>query len=196
MTMIKKLAMVGTVAAFAVATPAMADPYTPPSVTGTATVRLYDAITLDKVSDIDFGVVIRDSAYAGGQSIVLSAAGTTDCATVSGLSCTGATSAGEFTLRGDSGSDMSVTVDSVDFDPVTRVLTLRNGTDNLALTLAFGGMSQDLDPFSGDGLNTFSVTGTGAAQTLTVAGSLAVKASANAANGVYQASYQVTADYK
>jgi len=57
MTIIKKLAMAGSVAAFALATPAFAAPYTAPSATGTATVRLYDAITLDKVTDVDFGVV-------------------------------------------------------------------------------------------------------------------------------------------
>ena len=76
MTIIKKLAMAGSVAAFALATPAFAAPYTAPSATGTATVRLYDAITLDKVTDVDFGVVIRDAAYAGGSSITMVRLGT------------------------------------------------------------------------------------------------------------------------
>ena len=195
MTIIKKLAMAGSVAAFALATPAFAAPYTAPSATGTATVRLYDAITLDKVTDVDFGVVIRDAAYAGGSSIAMDATGATDCATVVGLSCTGATSAGEFTLKGDNGSAMTVSVSSADFDPVTSVLTLHNGSDSLALTLSFGGMTQNTDPVSGDGTNDFSVTGTGANQTLSVYGDLEIKASADAANGVYTSSYNLTADY-
>lgn len=195
MTMIKKLALAGSVAAVALATPAFAAPYTPPSADGTATVRLYDAITLTQVSDVDFGVVIRDAAYAGGSTISLDSVGATDCATVVGLTCTGATSEGEFTIKGDNGSDMSVALSSADFDPVTRVLTLHNGTDNLALTLNFSGMNQDVDT-AGDGTNNFSLTGTGADQTIKVYGDLAVKDSASATNGVYQSTYTLTADYK
>jgi len=194
MTIIKKLAMAGSVAAFALATPAFAAPYTAPSATGTATVRLYDAITLDKVTDVDFGVVIRDAAYAGGSSITMDATGVTDCASVVGLSCTGATSPGEFTLKGDNGSAMTVTVSSTDYDPVTNVLTLHNGSDSLALTLSFAGMNQVLDG-SGNGTTAFDVTGTGANQTLSVYGSLQIKDSASAANGVYTTSYDLTADY-
>jgi hypothetical protein len=192
MTMIKTLATAASVAALALAAPAVAAPYTPPSQTGTATVRLYDAITLDKVDDI----VIREATYAGGSSIALAADDTTDCASVAGLSCTGSPTAGEFTIRGDNGSDMSVTLGSVDFDPVTKVLTLRNGTDTLDLTLDWSGMTQDSDPLTSDGLNTFSLTGTGSAQTIMLYGDLEVKAAADAANGVYANTFTLTADYK
>ena len=90
MTMIKKLAIAGVAAAIGfAATPAMADVYVAPSVNGTATVRLFDAITFTKVTDVDFGVVIRDAAYAGGQSVSMDAAGATNCAAVAGVSCTG-----------------------------------------------------------------------------------------------------------
>lgn len=195
MTMIKKLALAGTVAALGVATPAMADVYVAPSVNGTATVRLYDAITFDKVSDIDFGVVIRNSAYAGGQSISMDSTGATDCASVVGMSCTGSPTAATFTIKGDSGSDMSVSLSSADFDPVTKLLYLRNGADNLELSLAWSGMSQDLDG-AGDGTNNFSLTGTGADQTISLYGDLAIKASADAANGVYSSTFSLTADYK
>ena len=116
MTIIKKLAIAGSVAGLALAsTPALAAAYVAPSVNGTATVRLYDAITLDKVSDIDFGVVIRDSTYAGGTSVSMNAAGATNCASVSGVSCTGSPTAGTFTIKGDSGSDMSVSLSSADW---------------------------------------------------------------------------------
>lgn len=196
MTMIKTLATAASVAALALAAPAVAAPYTPPSQTGTATVRLYDAITLDKVDDIDFGVVIREATYAGGSSIALAADDSTDCASVAGLSCTGSPTAGEFTIRGDNGSDMSVTLGSADFDPVTKVLTLRNGTDSLNLTLDWSGMTQDSDPLTSDGLNTFSLTGTGSAQTISLYGDLEVKAAADAANGVYANTFTLTADYK
>lgn len=195
MNMIKKFAMAGSVAAVALATPAFAEPYVAPSQTGSATVRLYTAIDFQKVSDIDFGVVIRETGYAGGSSVSLASDSSVACTAV-GLSCTGATSAGEFTITGDNGSDMSVTLASADFDPVTKVLTLRNGTDSLDLTLAWSGMSQDSDPDTGDSVNTFSLTGTGAEQTISLYGDLEVKAAADAANGVYSNTFTLTADYK
>lgn len=196
MTIIKKLAIAGSVAGLALAsTPALAAAYVAPSVNGTATVRLYDAITLDKVSDIDFGVVIRDSTYAGGTSVSMNAAGATNCASVSGVSCTGSPTAGTFTIKGDSGSDMSVSLSSADFNPVSGLMYLRNGTDNLELTLAWSGMSQDLTS-GGAGTNNFSLTGSGANQTISLFGDLAIKDSAGAPNGVYSSVFSLTADYK
>lgn len=196
MTMIKKLALAGSVAAIALAsTPAMAAAYVAPSVNGTATVRLYDAITFDKVSDVDFGVVIRDSTYAGGTSISMGSTGATNCASVLGVSCTGSPTAGAFTIKGSSGSDMSVSLGSSDFDPATGLMYLRNGANNLELTLAWAGMTQDLDS-GGLGTPNFSLTGTGSNQTINLYGDLAIKDSANAPNGVYQAIFSLTADYK
>ena len=84
---------------------------------------------------------------------------------------------------------------SADFDPVTGIMYLRNGANNLELSLAWAGMSQDLDG-AGDGTNNFSLTGTGAGQTISLYGDLAIKDSANAPNGVYQAAFTLTADYK
>ena len=188
-----KLAVACTVAALATtATPALAAPYTPPSVNSEATVRLYDAIELLKVSDIDFGTVIRDASYAGGSSIAMDATGATDCASVTGMSCTGVTTAGAFTIQGDSGSDMSVTFGSANFNAATNVLTLNNAgnTASVDLTLQFAGMVQDA------GLNTFSVTGSGSADPLTIYGSLAVPDSTTAPNGVYSSTFSLTADYK
>lgn len=196
MTIIKKLALAGSVAAIALAsTPALAGTYVAPSVTSKATVRLYDAITLDKVTDIDFGVVIRDSAYTGGTSVAMDGTGATNCASVSGVSCTGSPTAGEFTIKGDLGSDMSVSLSSADFNPASGVMYLRNGSNNLELSLDWSGMSQDLTTL-GAGTNNFSVTGSGSAQTIKLFGDLAIKDSAGAPNGVYSAVFSLTADYK
>lgn len=197
MTMIKKLAMAASVAAVAVAAPAMADPYTAPSVAGTATVRLYDAISLLKVQDIDFGTVIRDSAFASGtRTITMSSAGATDCGVVADLSCTGTVTEGHFTIKGDNGSDMSVTLASGTYDPVTGIMQLANGTDSVDLDLGVSGMTQDVDSVTGDGLNSFSVTGTGSATDIKLYGALTIGDSSAAANGVYVANFTLTADYK
>lgn len=188
----KLAAACAVVALASAATPALAAPYTAPSVEGKATVRLYDAIELLKVTDIDFGTVIRDGSYTGGSSIAMAANGSTNCASVLGMSCTGATSAGAFTIRGDSGSDMSVSMSSANYNPVTNVLKLNNAgnTASVNLNLVFAGMNQDA------GLNTFSVTGTGSATDITLYGSLDVPDSASAPNGVYSSVFDLTADYK
>lgn len=193
MTIIKKLAMAGSVAAVALATPAFAATYTPPTVSGTATVRLYDAIELLKIKDIDFGTIIRDPGFGG--TVTMDAASATDCAAQTGISCTGAKSAGHFTIKGDSGADMSVSLTSATYDPVTNVLQLVNGTNAVDLALNVGGMTQDVDPTLGP-QNTFSVTGTGAATDITLAGALTFGDSTVAPNGVYQATFNLTADYK
>lgn len=162
MTIIKKLAMAGSVAAVALATPAFAAPYTPPSANGTATVRLYDAIALNKVDDIDFGTIIRDATFSGSATVSMAADSSTNCAVVANVSCTGAKSAGHFTIQGDSGSAMTVSLTSATYNPVTNVLQLANGGNSVDLALGVSGMIQDIDPVSGNSLNTFAVSGTGA----------------------------------
>lgn len=197
MTIIKKLALAGTAAALGFATPAIAAPYTAPTASGTATVRLYDAIALLKVADIDFGTVIRDPTWTTG-NIVMDSAGATNCAIVAGVSCTGTTSAGHFTIKGDSGSDMSVSLAATagSFNPLTQTLTLANGASGVDLALSVSGMTQNIDPVTGNGLSSYSVTGTGAATDIKLYGSLAVGDSTVNPNGVYSATFVLTADYK
>jgi hypothetical protein len=187
----KTLAAACSVAALALtAAPAAAAPYDAPEAAATATVRLYSAIEIEQVEDLDFGTVIRDSGYTGGSNVAMVAAGTVDCAAVAGLTCTGATSAAAFTIKGDDGSDMSVTFSAVGYNAVTNVMPLLFGTYSVPLTLQFAGMVQD------PGLATFSVDGTGAETDIGVYGSLGIPDSVTAPNGVYSSTFTLTADYK
>lgn len=192
MTIIKKLALAGSVAAIAFAAPAAADPYTPPSANGTATVRLYSAIDLQNVDDIDFGTIIRQAGASG--SVVMDAAGAVDCTAVVGVSCTGATSEGHFTIQGDAGSAMSVSMTGATYDETTNELVLANGANTVSLALQYAGMTQDV--VLGVNQNTFAVSGTGAATDIRLYGTLSFGDSVAAPNGLYTASYQLTADYE
>lgn len=192
MNIIKKLALAGSAAAIGLAAPAQAAPYTPPSANGTATVRLYSAIDLQKVTDIDFGTIIRSAGASG--SVSMDSSGVVDCAAIVGVSCTGSPSEGHFTINGDSGSAMSVTMSGATFDPATNVMTLANGTDSVTLALEYAGMTQDV--VLGVTQGTFAVTGAGSATDIKLYGTLSFGDSTAAPNGVYTASFNLTADYE
>lgn len=200
MTMIKKLALAGVAAlAFAATPAAAAGPYTPPTANGKAKVRLYNQITLSKVTDVDFGVVIRGAGAWGAETVSMDDTGTVTCVGAD-LSCTGSPSVGEFTIKGDNNSDMSVKITGADFDAANNELTLRNGTDTLVMSVQYGStLTQDVDltdPLNPVTLETFQVTGTGSDQTILLYGDLAVKNTSSAANGYYEANYTLEADYK
>lgn len=208
MTKFKKIALAGVTALAFASTPVFAAPYTAPSASGKATVRLYNAIEFEKVTDIDFGTVIRDASLTGSVNVAMANDGTTDCASVAGISCTGSTSAGLFTIKGDNGSDMSVSISSADWDAPNTRLFLRQGADQLVLSLAVDGMVQDTtdvydntDPanpvlLSSTPNSNFSLTGTGATENIVFYGSLNIPDSATVPNGVYEATFTLTADYK
>lgn len=191
MTIIKKLALAGSVAAIAIAAPAQAAPYTPPSANGKATVRLYSAITLTNVSDIDLGTVIRQP-LSGGQ-VDISSTGVITCNSA-GVSCTGAASEGHFKIMGDANSNMSVTISGGDFDAASNILTLKNGTDAVQLALQYAGMTQDV--VSSVPQSTFSLTGTGAETDIKLYGSLTFSGPEVDPNGLYEGFFTLTADYK
>ncbi|MEO6432754.1 MAG: DUF4402 domain-containing protein [Sphingomicrobium sp.] len=191
MTIIKKLALACSVAAIGFAAPAQADPYTAPSANGTATVRLFSAIDLQKVQDIDFGTIIRSSGASG--SVFMSSVGAIDCTAVVGVTCTGAPTEGHFTINGDSGSAMSVTVSGATFDATDNTLLLSNGTETVSLALEYAGMTQDV--LLGVNQSTFGVTGAGSDTDIKLFGTLTFGDSTVAPNGVYTASFNLTADY-
>ncbi len=196
MTMIKKLAFAGVAALAFAAAPAAAAGYTAPTANGKATVRLYNQITLSKVTDIDYGVVIRNAAGWGSEVISMDNAGALNCGTAVNMSCTGSPSVGEFTIQGDLDSEMSVEISGADYNEAVNELTLHNGADSLIMAFQVSGMTQDLDATTSAPLTTWSLTGTGADQTLLFYGDLTVQDLATAANGVYEANYTLTADYK
>lgn len=191
MTIIKKLALAGSVAAVAIAAPVQAAPYLPPTANGKATVRLYSAITLTNQSNIDFGTVIRDPLSAG--QVDISSTGVITCNST-GVTCTGAASEGYFTIKGDASSNMSVTISGADYDAANNRLTLKKGTDAVELALQYAGMTQDMVGTTPQA--SFSLTGTGAATDIKLFGSLTFAAPEVDPNGLYEGFFTLTADYK
>ncbi len=164
------------VATFAVSAPAMAQ--STASTTGTGSITVIRPLTITKNADLKFGTVVRPGTGSG--TVVVSTAGARSVTgSVVGLSSGDTPQAAQFTVAGEGGQSVSVTI------PAT--FSLANGSDTLTVTT-----SNDL-------------TGSAAAQTLSnalgAAGTLAFKVGgsipiASTTNtGLYTGSFTVSAAY-
>ncbi len=139
------------------------------TVTGTATVRILQAITVAKTGDLNFGKVIS-AANAGAVGVALD--GSRTCGT--GLTCFGTTSAGNFVVTGSPGETVTLALDS-------GIALLTNGygqSMNVALALSTAAISL---PSTGSG-------------SFTVGGTLSVGANQQA--GTYAGRYSISVNYQ
>jgi hypothetical protein len=175
MTMNKALIAAAALALTAVAVPALAQSA---STTGSGSITVIRPLTITKTADLKFGTVVRPGTGAG--SVAVSAAGARSVAGgVVGLSSGDTPAAAAFTVAGEGGQSVSVTI------PAT--FSMANGSDTLTVTTSN------------------SLTGSAASQTLSnalgSAGSLAftvggsVPVASTTATGAYTGSFTVSAAY-
>lgn len=173
---LKFIAAAAALAAVAIASPSMAQ--SSGSATGTGSITVVRPLTVTKNADLKFGTVVRPSTGSG--TVVISAAGArTVTGGVVGLASGDTPAAAQFTLDGEGGQSVSITV------PATFAMS--NGADNLTVTTSN------------------NLTGSAAAQTLSnalgSAGVLSFKVGGSApilstaATGVYTGSFVVSAAY-
>lgn len=139
------------------------------SATGTATVRILQAITVTKTSDLNFGKVVAASQAA---TVSIGESGARTCGT--GLTCYGATTAGAFGVTGSAGETVSVSIDNPS-------IQLTNGGGAPGMTVALTTSTPSLVLSGGGG--SFKIAGT-----LTVG--------ANQPGGVYSGYYSVSVNYQ
>jgi len=175
MTMNKILIAAAAVALTAVAAPALAQSA---STTGSGSITVIRPLTITKTADLKFGTVVRPGTGSG--SVAVSAAGARSVTGgVVGLSSGDTPAAAAFTVAGEGGQSVSVTI------PAT--FSMANGSDTLTVT------------------TTNSLTGSAATQTLSnalgSAGSLAfnvggsVPVASTTATGAYTGTFTVSAAY-
>ncbi|MBB3981709.1 hypothetical protein GGR44_001356 [Sphingobium fontiphilum] len=138
------------------------------SATGDATVKILQAITVAKSSDLNFGKVLASSTAS---TVAIAESGTRTCG--SGLSCYGTTTAGAFNVTGSTGETVSVAIDN-------PTITLSDGGAN-AMTVALN-------------TSTSSMTLAGGTGSFKIAGTLNV--GANQAAGTYAGQYSVSVNYQ
>jgi len=173
--MIKSLVAAAALLTVAIAAPAMAQSA---STTGTGSITVIRPLTITKNADLKFGTVVRPSTGSG--TVTISAAGARSVAGgVVGLSSGDTPQAAQFTVDGEGGQSISVTI------PGT--FSIANGSDTLTVTTSN------------------NLTGSAAAQTLSnalgAAGSLVFKVggsvpvAATSPTGVYTGTFTVSAAY-
>jgi Domain of unknown function (DUF4402) len=172
---IKTLAFAAAALTVSVAAPAMAQSA---STTGTGSITVLRPLTLTKNADLKFGTVVRPTSGAG--TVAVSAAGARSVAGgVVGLSSGDTPQAAQFTVDGEGGQSISVTI------PAT--FSIANGTDTLTVT------------------TTNNLSGSAASQTLSnalgSAGSLSfrvggsVPVASTTPTGAYAGTFTVSAAY-
>lgn len=138
------------------------------SATGDVSVRVLQAITVTKSSDLSFGKVLPASAPS---TVAIAEDGTRTCGT--GLKCFGTTTSGGFNVTASTGETVSVSID-------TPSITLSNGgSQTMGVTLNSSTRTMSLPSGSGS----FRVGGT-------------LSVGANQAAGNYSGQYTVSVAYQ
>lgn len=172
---IRSIAAAAALLTVAVAAPALAQSA---STTGTGSITILRPLTLTKNADLHFGTVVRPTTGAG--TAVISAAGARSVTGgVVGLASGDTPQAAQFTVDGEGGQSVSVTV------PAT--FSIANGSDTLVVTTSN------------------NLSGSAAAQTLSnalgAAGSLVFKVggsvpvASTSPTGLYSGTFTVSAAY-
>lgn len=176
MTLRTTLSVAAALLAVGVAAPAFAQ--SSASTTGSGSVTVIRPITVTKNQDLRFGTVVRPATGAG-TAVVSTANARTVTGGVVGLTSGDTPQAAQFTIDGEGGQSVSVTI------PAT--FAIANGVDSLTVTTSN------------------NLTGSAAAQTLSntlgAAGALvfrvggSIPVASTSATGLYTGTFSVTAAY-
>ena len=164
--------LLATAAAFtlaALATPAGA---VSPASQATANAKIYKPLTISKVQNLDFGVIVLGSGAWAGEVVSINQAGALTCGGGANLTCSGSPQVAKYHLVGT--NNATVTVSSPGFN-LTGPGTLAF-TPNAPATVNLGG--------------TGSTTGVD----FSIGGSITL--ASTTPDGVYSGTFAVTADYQ
>ncbi|ATQ43875.1 DUF4402 domain-containing protein [Caulobacter mirabilis] len=172
---VKSLAAIAALAVVAAAAPAMAQSA---STTGSGSITVIRPLTLTKNADLRFGTVVRPSTGSG--TVTVSAAGARSVTGgVVGLASGDTPAAAQFTIDGEGGQSISVTI------PAT--FSIANGPDNLTVTtsnnLVGSASSQTLS----------NALGAAGSLVFRVGGSVPIDSTT--ATGLYTGNFTVSATY-
>ena len=168
--MIKSIAYASAVAALvAAATPAAA---VSPASQATANAKIYKPLTISKVQNLDFGVIVLGAGAWAGEVVSISQAGVLTCGGGTNVTCSGAPQVAKYHLVGT--NNATVTVSSPGFN-LTGPGTLAF-TPNAPATVNLG------------------ATGSTTGVDFSIGGSITL--ASTTPDGVYSGTFAVTADYQ
>ncbi len=168
----KVLIAAGAVSALALtSTPAFA---VSPTTQATATARIVQPLTLDSVRNLDLGTIVLSGAGAYTDTVGISQAGLFSCG--ANVTCSGTTQTAQYAATGTQGQTLTVAGSAT-----IPLVNQTQASPNLTLTIAYPAAgSVVLDP---TGNVTFDLGGS-------------IQVSDTTADGVYQGTFDVTADYQ
>ena len=168
--MIKSIAYASAVAALvAAASPAAA---VSPASQATANAKIYKPLTISKVQNLDFGVIVLGAGAWAGEVVSISQAGVLTCGGGTNVTCSGAPQVAKYHLVGT--NNATVTVSSPGFN-LTGPGTLAF-TPNAPATVNLG------------------ATGSTTGVDFSIGGSITL--ASTTPDGVYSGTFAVTADYQ
>lgn len=165
----KLLATAATSAMLALASPAVA---VSPATQATANAKIYKPLTISKVQNLDFGVIVLGAGAWSGEVVSISQAGALTCGGGTNLTCSGSPQVAKYHLVGT--NNATVTVSSPGFN-LTGPGTLAF-TPNAPATVNLG------------------ATGSTTGVDFSIGGSITL--ASTTPDGVYSGTFAVTADYQ
>lgn len=173
---IKSIAAAAALITVAVAAPAMAQ--SSAQTTGTGSITVIRPLTITKNADLKFGTVVRPSTGSG--TVAVSAAGARSVAGgVVGLSSGDTPQAAQFTVDGEGGQSISVTI------PAT--FSIANGSDTLTVTTS--------NNLSGSAATQTLSNSLGSAGSLSFRVGGSVPVASTSPTGTYSGTFTVSAAY-
>lgn len=165
----KSIAGAGALLVVMLASPAAA---VSPATQATANAKIYKPLTISKVQNLDFGVIVLGSGSWSGEVVSISQAGALTCGGGTNLTCSGSPQAAKYHLVGT--NNATVTVSSPGFN-LTGPGTLAF-TPNAPATVNLG------------------ATGSTTGVDFSIGGSITL--ASTTPDGVYSGTFAVTADYQ
>ncbi|GAA0620571.1 hypothetical protein GCM10009422_15300 [Brevundimonas kwangchunensis] len=173
---IKSIAAAAALVTVAIAAPAMAQ--SSAQTTGTGSITVIRPLTITKNADLKFGTVVRPSTGSG--TVTVSAAGARSVAGgVVGLSSGDTPQAAQFTVDGEGGQSISVTIPST--------FSIANGSDTLTVTTS--------NNLSGSAATQTLSNSLGSAGSLSFRVGGSVPVASTSPTGTYSGTFTVSAAY-
>ena len=168
----KILILAGAAAALAAGAPANAAPVTA-TTNATATARIYQPLTLTSIRDLDLGTIVLSGVGPYTETVGIDQAGTFSCG-AGNLTCSGTNQTAQYSATGTRDQTLTITV-----APTLALVNQTQVAPNLTLTV--------------DAPGTVTLDSTGNV-TFDIGGSIDV--SDTTLDGVYQGTFDVSADYQ
>lgn len=145
-----------------------------PASQATANAKIYKPLTISKVQNLDFGVIVLGPGSWSGEVVNLSQAGTLTCGGGTNLTCSGSTQVAKYHLVGTNNANVTVTCPGFNLTgPGTLAFTC-NPNAPATVNLGATGSTTGVD---------FSIGGS-------------ITLASTTPDGVYSGTFAVTADYQ